>query len=86
MSSSFLEIVELSDGKIVLQQADDPDGEPMVTINFSDESRAYMMDACMDVAKVMIQAGIQAAVQISDQYEIDDESPSEPKSADRIIH
>tara|TARA_B110000438_G_C15271185_1_gene418469 strand:- start:203 stop:463 length:261 start_codon:yes stop_codon:yes gene_type:complete len=86
LSSSFLEIVELSDGKIVLQQADDPDGEPMVTINFSDESRAYMMDACMDVAKVMIQAGIQAAVQISDQYEIDDESPSEPKSADRIIH
>lgn len=86
MSSSFLEIVELSDGEIVLQQADDPDSEPLVTIRFSDESRAYMMDACIDVAKVMIQAGIQAAVQISDQYDVDDESQAETAVADRVVH
>ncbi len=86
MSSSFLEIVELSDGEIVLQQADDSDGEPLVTIRFSDESRAYMMDACIDVAKVMIQAGIQAAVQISDQFEIDDEPQAETETSDRVIH
>ena len=86
MSSSFLEIVELSDGEIELQQADDPDSEPLVTIRFSDESRAYMMDACIDVAKVMIQAGIQAAVQISDQYDVDDESQAETAVADRVVH
>lgn len=86
MSSSFLEVVELSDGEIVLQQADDPDSEPLVTIRFSDESRAYMMDACIDVAKVMIQAGIQAAVQISDQYDVDDESQAETAVADRVVH
>jgi hypothetical protein len=86
VSSSFLEIVELSDGEIVLQQADDPDSEPLVTIRFSDESRAYMMDACIDVAKVMIQAGIQAAVQISDQYDVDDESQAETAVADRVVH
>lgn len=86
MSSSFLEIVELSDGEIVLQQADDPDSEPLVTIRFSDESRAYMMDACIDVAKVMVQAGIQAAVQISEQYEIEDELQAETAEVDRVIH
>jgi len=86
VSSSFLEVVELSDGEIVLQQADDPDSEPLVTIRFSDESRAYMMDACIDVAKVMIQAGIQAAVQISDQYDVDDESQAETAVADRVVH
>ena len=86
MSSSFLEIVELSDGEIVLQQADDPDSEPLVTIRFSDESRAYMMDACIDVAKVMIQAGIQVAVQISDQYDVDEEPQADAAVADRVIH
>ena len=86
MSSSFLEIVELSDGEIVLQPADDPDGEPLVTIRFSAESRAHMVDACIDVAKVMIQAGIQAAVQISDQFEIDDEPQAETETSDRVIH
>lgn len=86
MSSSFLEIVELSDGEIVLQQANDPDSEPLVTIRFSDESRAYMMDACIDVAKVMIQAGIQAAVQISDQYDVDEEPQADSAVADRVIH
>jgi hypothetical protein len=86
VSSSFLEIVELSDGEIVLQQANDPDSEPLVTIRFSDESRAYMMDACIDVAKVMIQAGIQAAVQISDQYDVDEEPQADAAVADRVIH
>jgi len=66
--TSFLEIVELGDGEIVLQRTDD-DSEPMVRIRFSDESRLYMMDNGLEVAKVMIQAGIQAAAAIAEQGE-----------------
>ena len=66
MSASLLEIVDLGDGEIVLQRADD-DSEPLVTIRFSDESRIYLMDNGLEVAKAMIQAGIQAAAAIAEQ-------------------
>ncbi len=81
--SSFLEIIELSDGEIVLQQSDVDDAEPLVIIRFSDESRAYMMDACLDVAKAMIQAGIQAASQLAEQSEREDEIDLD---APRVLH
>ena len=68
MSASLLEIVDLGDGEIVLQRADD-DSEPLVTIRFSDESRIYLMDNGLEVAKAMIQAGIQAAAAIAEQVE-----------------
>jgi hypothetical protein len=70
VSSSFLEIVEMPNGDIVLQRADD-DGEPMVLIQFSEESRIYLMDGTLEVARAMIQAGIQAAAQLAEQGEID---------------
>ena len=66
MPTSFLEIVELADGDIVLQRADD-DSEPLVRIRFSEESRLYMMGNGVEVAKVMIQAGIQAAATLAEQ-------------------
>ena len=68
MSTSVLEIVDLGDGEIVLQRADD-DSEPLVTIRFSEESRLYMMDNGLDVARAMIQAGMQAAAVIAEQGE-----------------
>lgn len=82
MSTSLLEIVDCGNGEIVLQRADD-DSEPMVTIRFSDEARAYMMDNGLEVAKAMIQAGIQAAALISEQ----DESEIEPlQDTQRVLH
>lgn len=65
MSSSLLEIVDLGDGEIVLQRADD-DSEPLVVIQFSEEASAYLLDHNLEVAKAMIQAGIQAAAAISE--------------------
>jgi hypothetical protein len=70
VSSSFLEIVEMPNGDIVLQRSED-DGEPLVVIKFSEESRVYMMDGTLEVARAMIQAGIQAAAQMADQGEIE---------------
>ena len=82
MSASLLEIVDLGDGEVVLQRADD-DSEPLVTIQFSEESRLYMMDNGLEVAKAMIQAGIQAAAVLVEQSEAESEPVSE---APRILH
>ncbi len=82
MSASLLEIVDLGDGEVVLQRADD-DSEPLVSIRFSDESRIYLMDNGLEVAKAMIQAGIQAAAAIAEQIE-QETNPAEPVS--RMLH
>ena len=60
VSSSVLEIVELESGEIVLQYAEG-EGEPLVNIRFSEEAKAYIENSAIDIAKIMIQAGIQAA-------------------------
>ena len=83
MSASLLEIVDLGDGEIVLQRAED-DSEPLVSIRFSDESRLYMMDNALEVAKAMIQAGIQAAAALSEQGEMEIEATQ--KEAPRVLH
>ena len=84
MSSSFLEIVEMPNGDIVLQRSDDDDGEPLVVIQFSEESRVYLMDGTLEVACAMIQAGIETAAQLAEQGEVDlgDLSDAQP----RILH
>lgn len=82
MSASLLEIVDLGDGEIVLQRADD-DSEPLVIIRFSDESRGYLMDNGLEVARAMIQAGIQAAAEIANQGELEMEVTQE---APRVLH
>lgn len=83
MSSSFLEIVEMPNGDIVLQRSDD-DGEPMVIIQFSEESRIYLLDGTLEVARAMIQAGIQAAAQLAEQGEIELADFADESS--RVIH
>ena len=83
MSSSFLEIVEMPNGDIVLQRSDE-DAEPMVIIQFSEESRIYLMDGTLEVARAMIQAGIQAAAQLAEQGEI--ELADYPDESSRVIH
>jgi hypothetical protein len=70
VSSSFLEIVEMPNGDVVLQRADD-DGEPLVVIQFSEETKVYLMDGSLEVARAMIQAGIQATAQMAEQGEIE---------------
>ena len=82
MPASLLEIIDLGDGEIVLQRADD-DSEPLVRIRFSDESRVYLMDNGLEVAKAMIQAGMQAAAMIAEQGEMEIETSME---APRILH
>ena len=83
MSTSLLEIVDLGDGEIVLQRADD-DSAPLVTIRFSDESQLYLMDNGLEVAKAMIQADIQTAEALSDAAELEVEEESSAEA--RVLH
>jgi hypothetical protein len=64
LAASLLEIVELASGEFVLRRPGG-DGEPLVRIRFSPESREYLSDARLDVAKAMIEAGIQTAAQLA---------------------
>ena len=59
MSNSYYEVVELANGDIALQRVDG-EGEPLVKIKFSPEVQYYLEEHCIDVAKVMINSGIQA--------------------------
>ena len=86
MSSSLLEIVDLGDGEVVLQRADD-DSEPLVSIQFSEEASAYLMDNNLEVAKVMIQAGIQAAAKIAKMTGVEIESSDSSDTPEsRTLH
>ncbi|MEK9576956.1 MAG: hypothetical protein ACPH55_01095 [Luminiphilus sp.] len=86
MSTSLLEIVDLGDGEVVLQRADD-DSEPLVSIQFSEEASAYLMENNLEVAKVMIQAGIQAAAKMAEMSGVEMEtSESTEKAEQRTLH
>ena len=86
MSTSLLEIVDLGDGEVVLQRADD-DSEPLVSIQFSEEASAYLMENNLEVAKVMIQAGIHAAAKMAEMSSVEMESSeSSEKAEQRTLH
>lgn len=83
MSTSLLEIVDLGDGEVVLQRADD-DSEPLVSIQFSEEASAYLMENNLEVAKVMIQAGIQAAAKMAEMSSVEMESSESAEKAEQL--
>lgn len=88
MSSSILEIIELENGDIVLQYADG-EGEPLVNIRFSEEAKSHIEDSSLDIAKIMIQAGIQAAAHldvIADSDELEPVISEADESASHTLH
>ncbi|MEH6549682.1 MAG: hypothetical protein V7711_09440 [Pseudomonadales bacterium] len=84
MSSSLLEIIELPNGEIVLKRADG-ESEPLVNIRFSEETRSYMPYIRLEIAKAMIQAGIQAFSELSEQMAVE-ELERDDYEAFRIVH
>jgi hypothetical protein len=77
----LLEIVDLGDGEVVLQRGED-DSEPLLSIQFSDEANAYLMGNNLEIARVMIQAGIEAAARLSEvnNLEVDTADMSERRT------
>lgn len=71
MDTVLFEIVELANGDVALQRAEDK-GEPLLTIHFSEESNFYLQDAKIEVARAMVQAGLEAASEIAEANKAED--------------
>lgn len=84
MSTTLYEIVMLPDGDFALQRADEPE-EPLIRIHFSDEARVMLQTAGMDVAKAMIDAGIDMVEQLGDEFS-EEEFLEDELSETQIIH
>ena len=65
--SAFYEIVEMEDGDIALLKSNDKSDEPLVRVRFSQESNEYLGAARFEVARVMIEAGLDAVADLEEQ-------------------
>lgn len=86
MSSSFYEILELSSGEIVLKRSgDEASNEPLVTLKFSPESIAFLGAGRFEVAKAMIEAGMEAASELAEQR-VDEISADISEIKQHVLH
>ena len=84
MAAAILEIVELPGGEIVLQRAGG-EGGPLVSLRFSAESREFLGDSRLEVAKAMFKTAIVAAVEkAGGRVELDFVGPG--GDTPRILH
>ncbi|MEQ3694596.1 MAG: hypothetical protein ACPGGD_06325 [Thalassolituus sp.] len=63
--AGFFEIVELSNGDVALRRADEQDGEELVRIQFSEEAKASLQEHHLDIARVMLEAGVRMVGDLS---------------------
>ena len=79
------EIIELPSGEIALCRAGDegPEGEPLVKLAFSEESRFFLGDGYAEVAKAMIEAGLEA---VQDMQQEQEDEPDEPNIVSHLVH
>lgn len=75
-----LEIIELEDGEMAIRNADS-DSEPMIKVNFSEELRDKLSGQYLEVARVMLTAGIQMVAESG--LDLSGEGEAEPEP---IIH
>lgn len=69
--SAFYEIVEMEDGDIALLKSSNKKEEPLVRIRFSVESNEYLGTARFEVARAMIEAGLDAVADMEEQTDMD---------------
>ena len=81
MAFTEYELVMLDDGEVALQRAGSD--EPLVRISFSDSVLEYLDGKHIDVAKSMMDAGIQTVFEIND-----DRTPASVEAGEKrqILH
>lgn len=77
MSTSFLEIVELPDGRIALRRAEDQ--EALVVLDFSSDAKEFLHGQHVEVAKAMLSVGVQMAGRMA-------EGDFDQDAAPRVLH
>ena len=60
---AVIELVQLENGDIALRHSEMPD-QPLVTMTFSDELEPMISGAKLDIARAMVEAGIQRQQEI----------------------
>ena len=84
--SKYLELVEIYEGVIVLRRSDDQDN-PIVKIEFSNESKEFLQGQELSVAKEMIRAGIESVSgNVSDFDEFFDSQKERLSKKTVILH
>ncbi|WP_372860538.1 hypothetical protein [Spongiibacter sp.] len=82
---SYLELVELANGDIVLQRSEG-DEQPLVMIRFSGKAREQISGSCLEIARAMVQAGLEAAQVVSEELVDDEDELSELVPQSRTVH
>ena len=82
--SSVLEIIEMVNGDIVLKPAG-KNNKPLLTIRFSVEANKYVSNDRIEVAKAMINAGIDALSELK-HVKLDLEEDFDEIPSDRVLH
>lgn len=75
------EIIEAEEGGFVLRRVDSDD-EPVVTIQFSTEARKFLGEASGEIAKTMIEAGIEQVEEMM-SYALEEAEPEEGLEEDK---
>ena len=84
--SNYLELAQLQDGTIVLRRSDDQDN-PIVKIEFSNDSKEFLQGQELSVAKEMIRAGIESVSgNVSDFDEFFDSQKERISKKTVILH
>lgn len=78
--SELYEIVELDSGEVALCKVDG-EGEPLVAIRFSNDSLGLLSESKFEVAKAMLEAGLDAVSDLSAETVVEDEL-----SSNRVLH
>ncbi|MEI4634677.1 hypothetical protein V9T14_31565 [Pseudomonas aeruginosa] len=77
MPTSFLEIVEMPEGRIVLRRSDDE--EALVNLEFSGDAKNFLQGQHVEVDKAMFNVGVQMAGRLAEGEMEHDEGP-------RVLH
>lgn len=77
MPTSYLEIVELPDGRIALRRAEDE--ETLVVLDFSADAKEFLQGQHIEVAKAMLSVGVQMAGKLA-------EGDFDPAQNPRVLH
>lgn len=89
MKESYLEIVELDNGDIVLRPVSESGEEtlPLATLNISDDTKSYLKDRYFELAKCMFHAGIDFVYSEDTFFDEDFEHPEEIEELrPKILH
>ena len=91
MVSAVFEIIETSEGEFILKRSGES-GEGLVRISFSKEAANFLGNASVDIARSMIEAGLQEVEAIIDEQMEAEDSPDDSQEdaeldlSDRVLH